>query len=164
VLPALRTRPALLVSLGLGAAFAPALLPLACGPTAIGADACRKIEGARCEAAAACGFDEAEIEDCKLLYQDQCLHGIENTEHRPTDTDTEACVAAVKAAGDCAASGVETMSGCPAAPVIAGIPDRAPCDIVLSRAHELQACAFAEGAPDAGTVMDAAGDADATTD
>ncbi|MEZ4298216.1 MAG: hypothetical protein R3B70_24905 [Polyangiaceae bacterium] len=130
-------------------AFATALaLCLAgCGPEAIGVDACRKIESARCDAAAACGFDEAEVADCKLLYTDQCLHGIENKDHRPTETETEACVAAVTAAGDCAADGVPAISGCAGAPLVAGAKDRSPCDIVLSHAEDLSACAFA--VPDA---------------
>lgn len=163
--PAPRLRHALLVSLGLGAAVAPALLYLGCGPTGVGVESCRQIEGARCEAAAFCGFDEAEVDDCKLVYMDQCLHGIENAGYRPTEGDTEACVAAVKAAGDCAAAGVEDMSGCPAAPLVEGAPDRAPCEIVLSRAHELEACAFAVGVPDAGTGTDAGADAgDAAAD
>jgi hypothetical protein len=160
VLRAPRLRHALLVTLGLGAALAPALLPAGCGPTGVGVDACRQIESARCEAAAHCGFEPTEVDDCKLVYNDQCLHGIENAGYRPTDGDTEGCVAAVKAAGDCAANGVASMSACPAAPLVAGTPERAPCDIVLSRAHELEACAFAEGEPDAGTVADAS-DADA---
>lgn len=146
-----RLRHALLVSLGFGAALVPALVPLGCGPEAVGVDACRKIEGARCEAAAACGFDEAEVADCKLIYADQCLHGIENASYRPTETDTEACVAAVQAAGQCAADGVARMSGCPSAPLVAGAADLAPCDVVLKRAHDLSACAFAQAEPDAGT-------------
>ena len=164
MLPALRLRHALLLTLGLGAALAPALVPLGCGPQPIGVEACRQIESARCEAALACGFDEAEVDDCKLVYADQCLHGIENAEHRPTETEIEACVAAVKAAGDCAATGVEKMSACPAAPLAEGTPDRAPCDVVLSLAHELSACAFAEAEPDAGTTTDAGADGDAATD
>jgi hypothetical protein len=159
-----RLRHALLVTLGLGAAVAPALVPLGCGPEAVGVESCRQIESARCEAAAACGFDEAEVADCKLLYTDQCLHGIENAGYRPTETDTEACVAAVKAAGDCAAAGVELMSACPAAPLVPGTPDRAPCTVVVSLAHELAACAFAEGEPDAGTPDSGAADGDAATD
>lgn len=154
MLTPLRLRHALLVTLGLGAAVAPALLPLGCGPEAVGVESCRKIESARCDAAAACGFDEGKIADCKLLYADQCLHGMENSAYRPTETDTEACIAAVTEAGNCAANGVTKMSACPAAPLIPGLLDRSPCDIVLVRAHELAACNFAEAEPDAGTVTD----------
>lgn len=140
---------ALLVALCGGAAALP-FVPLGCGPEAIGVESCRKIESARCDAAAACGFSEAEVADCKLLYNDQCLHGIENADHRPTEDDTEACVAAVTATGDCARSGVAKMSACPAAPLVEGAIDHAPCSVILSSAHELSACAFAEGEPDAG--------------
>lgn len=150
MLPPFRLRAALLVSLGLACAVAPVVVA-GCGPESIGVESCRKIEGARCEAAAACGFSADEVANCKLLYNDQCLHGIENKAHRPTETETEACVAAVQAAGACAAAKVKKMSDCPAAPVIAGAEGGSPCDIVMSSAHKLDACSFAATDADAGT-------------
>ena len=151
MLPVPRSRHALLLLVGLGAALPPAILAAGCGPEPIGVESCRKIEDARCSAAAACDFTEDEVADCKLFYADQCLHGIENSGHRPTEKETEACVAAVTAAGQCAAAGAKKMSECPAAPLVAGATDRAPCDVVLTFAHELDACAFVEADPDAGT-------------
>lgn len=157
-----RLRNALLVSLGLGGAISPAFFSSGCGPEAIGVESCRKIEGARCEAAGSCGFSPEDVADCKIIYGDQCLHGIENKAYRPTEPDTEACVAAVRATGVCAGKGVKKMSGCPQAPLVAGAADESPCDIVLSLVHRLDACAFAAADPDAGApASDAAADADA---
>lgn len=151
MLPPARLRHALLFLAGLGVVLPPAVLASGCGPEAVGVESCRKIEDARCAAAASCGFTEDEVANCKLVYADQCLHGIENSAHRPTETETEACVAAVTAAGQCAAAGAKNMSDCPAAPLADGTVDRAPCEIVLTFAHELDACAFVEADADAGT-------------
>jgi hypothetical protein len=160
VQPPFRLSKALLVSVGLACAVAPAAVS-GCGPEAIGVEACRKIEGARCEAAAACGFSEEDVADCKLIYTDQCLHGIENKTHRPTGAEADACVAAVQAAGACAAAGTQQMSACTSAPVIAGSENETPCTIVLSLAHRLTACSFAETDADAGTpTTDSGSDAD----
>lgn len=148
--------------MGLGGALSPALVSSGCGPEGVGIEACRRIESARCEAAASCGFSEDQVENCKLIYTDQCLHGIENKAYRPTDTDTSECIAAVKATGACAAAGVNKMSGCPQAPLVAGSADDSPCDIVLHLAQRLDACSFVETDSDAGTpTTDAATDADA---
>jgi hypothetical protein len=150
VLSAPRLRHALLFLVGPGGALAPAFLGSGCGPQPVGVEACRKIEGARCDAAIHCNFTEEDVADCKLVYADQCLHGIENESHRPSETETEACVAAITAAGACAAAGAADMSACPDAPMAQVTVSRSPCDVVLLHAHELAACAFVVGA-DAGT-------------
>ncbi len=152
MLPVLRLRFALILSAGLGCALAPLLLSAGCGPAAVGVEACRKIESARCEAALSCNLTKDEVESCKLLYQDQCLHGIENTAHRPSEPEVAACVDAVKATGACAANQVATMNDCPAAAVVSDAAGaKTPCEIVLSSAHELVACAFADAPDDGGT-------------
>lgn len=135
--------------------MAPAFVSSGCGPEPIGVESCRRIEGARCEAAASCGFSEDDVADCKLIYADQCLHGIENKGHRPIESETDACIAAITAAGACAAAGVTKISDCPEAPLAAGAADDSPCDIVLSVADHLDACAFVAIDGDAGTVADA---------
>ncbi len=152
MLPVLRLRHALILAAGLGCALAPTFLSVGCGPAPVGVEACRKIESARCDAALSCGLTKDEVESCKLLYQDQCLHGIENTAHRPTEPEVTACVDAVSATGACAAQGVKTMNECVTAAVVSDTAGaKTPCDIVLSAAHELSACAFADAPDDAGT-------------
>lgn len=152
MIPALRFQHALILAAGLGCALAPAVLSAGCGPAAVGIEACRKIEGARCEAAVSCGFTKDQVEDCKLLYQDECLHGIENTAHRPSETEVNECVAAVKATGACAASAVATMKDCAGAAVTSDTAaGEKPCDLLLKSAHELSACAFTIAPADAGT-------------
>ncbi|MBK8258757.1 MAG: hypothetical protein IPK82_39635 [Polyangiaceae bacterium] len=131
------------VFVGFGALVS-GLFHTGCGPQPVGVESCRKIETARCEGAVQCGFTEDQVKDCKLLYHDQCLHGIENAEHRPTEAETEACVAAVESASQCAASGALTMEGCKGANVISGAESRTPCEIIISFAHELSACSFAK--------------------
>lgn len=60
-------------------------------------------------------------------------------------------VRAVDDAGQCAAAGAKNMVDCPSAPLVDGTVDRTPCEIVLTFAHELDACAFVEADADAGT-------------
>ncbi len=151
MLPNLRFHHALLFAAGLGCAITPVVLSAGCGPSAVGVEACRRIEDARCDAAASCGMAKDQIADCKLFYQDQCLHGIENTAHRPTEAELSACIASVKATAACADGGVKTMSACADAPVLDEAKGVAPCDVLLSAAHQLTACAFADAPDDAGT-------------
>ncbi|XYI03241.1 hypothetical protein ACMHYB_27165 [Sorangium sp. So ce1128] len=149
--------------LGLGAVI---LASQSCGNDAVGVDACRQIERARCEAAAVCGFNEAQVKTCSEFYWDQCLHGIENvstsgsTGADPVTVDTsdakvQACVAAIGAARDCASSKVASMAECPAAPPAPGEDGSvSPCAVITQKAHVLEACAFVvqpPEAPDGGT-------------
>jgi hypothetical protein len=82
----LSVRVLLLAALALGLAGA-----LACGADPVGVDACRQIEGARCENANSCGIDlskpvhrgdslSIDITACKRFYDDACLHGLVTTE------------------------------------------------------------------------------------
>ncbi len=85
-----------------------------CGTKAVGVEVCRSIEEARCEAVASCPspYGVEDVEACQRFYRDHCLHGLD-TEDEPSDTAVKRCVAAVKAAGRCAAEDPEaTLADC----------------------------------------------------
>lgn len=101
---------AAVVALGLAGA-------LACGTEPVGVDACRKIEGARCENAKSCGIDlsspvhrrdsptpdgqdQQDVGACKRFYEDACLHGLVTTVD-PGAVATQACVDAINGTQDC---------------------------------------------------------------
>ncbi|WP_437820485.1 hypothetical protein [Sorangium sp. So ce1078] len=128
-----------------------------CGNDAVGIDACRKIEAARCEAAAACpewvGSADADerVKACVEFTWDQCLHGIANdgtggdnrAAAEPKDEQVKACVDAVGAARKCAGDKVASMAECSAAPLAEGVDGAiSPCDVITRKAHALEACAF----------------------
>lgn len=81
----------------------------ACGTDAVGIEACREIEGARCELAPACGIDMSipkhwggsgtDVTSCQRYYRDACLHGLASG-IEPGNVALQDCVAAVRA-GDC---------------------------------------------------------------
>ena len=86
-----------LAALALGLATA-----LACGTDGVGVDACRQIEGARCESANSCGIDlskpvhrtdspSGDVGACKRYYEDACLHGLVTTED-PGAVKVQDCV------------------------------------------------------------------------
>lgn len=84
------------VSLALSLVGAPA-----CGTDAVGVDACREIEAARCDRAVECqipldsprpGGDP--VAACRRFYLDACLHGIQSGKD-PTVPERKACVDAV---------------------------------------------------------------------
>ncbi|WP_438001959.1 hypothetical protein WMF26_22100 [Sorangium sp. So ce185] len=140
------------VLLGLGAVT---LATQSCGTAAVGIDACRQIETARCEAAAACpawvGSADADerVDACVEFVWDQCLHGIENAgteDHpapEPTGSQIKACVDAIGATRKCAADNVASMAECSAAPPAHGADGAlSPCEVITKRAHALKACAF----------------------
>ena len=135
--------------------------PTSCGSDAVGVDACRAIETARCEAATACGFTDEKVQSCTLFSRDECLHGVENADAgEPAATSVDACVAAVNATAACAKAGAKTIEGCAGAKLLDGADVKlAPCVILQDKVELLAACAFATlvPAPDAGT--DAATDA-----
>ncbi len=73
----------------------------ACGTDAVGVDACREIEAARCKRAAECAIaldaprpagDPTAA--CERFYLDACLHGIQSG-REPTVPQRKACVDAV---------------------------------------------------------------------
>jgi hypothetical protein len=78
----------------------------ACGTDAVGVQACRQIEEARCRRAPACGISidppyhtgGSDVDECIRFYDDACLHGL-TTGDTPSGTQLEACVAAINGAG-----------------------------------------------------------------
>lgn len=129
-----------------------AALSAHCGSDAVGIDACHRIEDKRCEVAPACGAEFVDVDACKDFYRDQCLAGIENAEHSPTESEVKACEAAIGAAADCAKAGKKTIGECAGAQVVAAAdPKKTPCQMVTQTTHQLAACAFLAAAPaDAG--------------
>jgi hypothetical protein len=93
----LSVRVLVLGALALGLAGA-----LACGAEPVGVDACRQIEGARCENANSCGIDlskpvhrgdtpSIDVGACKRYYDDACLHGLVTTED-PGAVKVQECI------------------------------------------------------------------------
>lgn len=143
-----------------GRACAPLAAPLAslaivalavshCGTDAVGIDACRNIESARCEAAPSCpnvtetSWTEGDVLECKRFYRDQCLHGVEDVTHTPSEVEVKACVDAIAGTAKCAKSGNPTMAECNV-PLVADVSPSAitPCAAILETVHLLAKCAF----------------------
>jgi hypothetical protein len=94
----------------------------ACGPEAVGVEACRKIEQVRCESAQACGIDlsqpvhsgdkpENNVAACIRYYDDQCRHGLV-TSVEPGAHAVDECVNAI-INGDCSiVEAPETHEAC----------------------------------------------------
>jgi hypothetical protein len=72
-----------------------------CGTDAVGVEACRSIESARCEAALACGLVQ-DVAQCRRFTRDHCLHGLAVEE--PGSRGLARCVADIETAGSCARS------------------------------------------------------------
>jgi len=72
-----------------------------CGTAAVGIDACRDIETARCEAAKYCGRID-DVAACQRFYRDHCLHGLAKGVESPADDEVAACVQTIERAGQCA--------------------------------------------------------------
>lgn len=145
----------------LGALSGAALLSYGCGTDAVGIDACRTIEEARCDAAPACTGDddtfgirtEEQVENCKALYRDQCLHGLENAGsddedgNEPSDGNINKCVKAIKATATCKRNQDATLDDksmeatCPEVAVVAGWGDKTPCQ-TLNEVENLVDCGF----------------------
>ncbi len=93
----------------------------ACSNDAVGVQACREIETARCEAAPACPsapFDLSSpapagdpVAACVRYYNDACLHGI-GTTVTPGNAAVSSCVAVIVAAGKAAASQRDSGAAC----------------------------------------------------
>ncbi len=132
-----------------GALGAVTLLSWGCSTEAVGIDACRRIESARCDAAPTCeGTDqafgittEAQIRNCKAFYIDHCLLGIENTEAEPGEEDVVPCEEAIVALGACQTNGVATMAECEGVTMVEGQEALTPCE-ALRNPETLSACAF----------------------
>ena len=94
------------------AAIPAVLAVVACGTDAVGVEACRQIEEARCKMAPNCpssGIDlskpvhrdspKTDIDACIRFYRDACLHGL-TTPTDPGQVAVKACVDAINQ-GDC---------------------------------------------------------------
>jgi hypothetical protein len=101
----------------LGAAAA-----VACGNDAVGVQACRQIETARCEVAPSCPtqfptFATVPVPDgdpvtaCVRYYNDACLHGIVTTV-APSQLSVNQCVAEIQAIGKIAATARDAGAAC----------------------------------------------------
>jgi hypothetical protein len=78
----------------------------ACGTDAVGVDACKRIEEARCQQAPACGIaleppyhtSGSDVSACIRFYDDDCLHGLASGTD-PGPTAVAACVTAIEQGG-----------------------------------------------------------------
>lgn len=142
-----RIRP--LVAFAFLAVSTAGLWSMGCGTDAVGKDACRRIETARCEAAPACA-DRAESPDieteddvsrCIEFYNDQCLHGLQDVANVPDDGNVDACVEAIAATAKCA--GAENISACGSPPELnsSEFDEDHACDI-LRHPQRLKGCRF----------------------
>jgi hypothetical protein len=87
------------------------LVAAGCGTDAVGVQACRQIQEARCQQAPACGIalqppyhgNGSDVDACIRFYNDQCLHGLASGAD-PGQIAVNKCVAAINrapAAGGC---------------------------------------------------------------
>ena len=82
-----------------------------CGTDAVGVDACRQIQQARCKQAPSCGIEApnhtsgTDVDACIRFYNDACLHGL-SSGMDPGPASVNACVDAINRApqmdGGCA--------------------------------------------------------------
>ena len=81
----------------------------ACATDAVGVDACRQIEYARCDAASHCPgtFGTINSATCRRFYRDHCLHGLAGQD--PGVAKVRACVQAIEALGECVSSNGEAV-------------------------------------------------------
>lgn len=126
-----------------------------CDNGAVGVDACREIEFARCGAVAGCPNSpvetEEDVEHCKLHYRDQCLFGMPDGIN-PDQPAVTGCVTALQLArrcwdggqnlGDCIAAAA--VDGAPAPTLVGGVdPTLTGCDAIMFP-QILEACSFLE--------------------
>ncbi|MDX2053730.1 MAG: hypothetical protein SFV15_15115 [Polyangiaceae bacterium] len=78
---------------------ATAHVSLGCGTEAVGVEACRKIENARCASFKQCGL-LTDLDACQRYYRDQCLGGVPG-KVTPNATQVNSCVAAIAADATC---------------------------------------------------------------
>jgi hypothetical protein len=109
----------------------------ACGTDAEGVSECRDIEYVRCEAGAYCS-EFRNVSACRRFTRDHCLHGL-SVGDVPA-SQTQACVEALRRAGDCAREQGPTTDPDACASNIESNADTI-CDVVL-RPELAEACAF----------------------
>ncbi|MBW2529545.1 MAG: hypothetical protein JRI23_35535 [Deltaproteobacteria bacterium] len=119
-----------------------------CDNGAVGVEACREIEVARCRAVVGCPTSPVEtdedVENCELHYRDQCLFGMADSIN-PDQPAVTGCVAAIEQARACWDSG-QTLGDCSAElgvpELVAGIdPAVTGCDGIMFP-QILAGCAF----------------------
>lgn len=128
-----------------------------CSTDAVGIEACRTIQMARCEVAPTClgeqGFTietEEQVENCKTYYIDGCLVGVENPgveDNPPDDADTtgKECEEAIRALGACKTAGESDLaSDCKAAGLRDGEDAATTLCMALDRPEVLKKCAWLE--------------------
>ena len=115
-----------------------------CGTKAVGVDACRDIEQARCRAGDPCGLID-DVAACERYYRDHCLHGLATAP--PAGASVEACVQVIRGAGECAESDPETpLEECESSVPAPTFGLATACDVV--RHPELATeCAFLTDTP-----------------
>jgi len=115
----------------------------ACGTDAVGTEACRKIEQARCRKAGVCPDlalrGAIGVEECVQYARDRCLHGLAVADPGPPGVD--ACVSAIEQATSCE---------------IVALPETAPACAFLKPTPP-PVDAGAETSPDDATDLDAPG-------
>jgi hypothetical protein len=108
-----------MASFSLGAVALAAVLAAStiagCGTDAVGVDACRSIEQARCQKAPSCpalGITGNQgVEECAQFARDRCLHGTAVAD--PGAAAVDACVKAIAADATCAiVAAPETAPAC----------------------------------------------------
>ena len=122
-----------------GGALIFAGIAIACGSDAVGVDACKQIEDARCMRAPACDIDISDplhrtgtdVSSCIRYYDTACQHGVDLTT-APSTTEVNACVAAVTNGACSVVTTPESDPGCSWLIVVvadAGVDaDAADCD------------------------------------
>ncbi len=121
---------------------------LACSTDAVGVDACRTIETARCKLAPTCAAVKGspkiktttQVDNCVSYYHDHCLVGLENAKAGdPAKSAIDGCVSALTQTIACQKAGEETMASCDGVDV--DDSTMTPC-AVFSAPEHLTACKF----------------------
>jgi hypothetical protein len=159
-----RWLPRLLLAVGL-AALPAGVAVLSCGTGAVGVDACRTIEEARCQLAPMCSPTMFDVGRCTRFYRDECLVGIQDTtitDNNALATDAQNCVAALNAIAACGAGD----AGCAALDLVpdascadGGYDPTSPCNVILYCPEVLGECSFVVQPADAGTATGTTTDA-----
>jgi len=97
------------------------ILASACGTDAVGVEACRQIEEARCKRAPQCGIDMSlpvhrdtpshDVDACIRYYRDACLHGLATTKE-PGAVQVQACIDAINTPDCTVVKNPETNPAC----------------------------------------------------
>jgi uncharacterized membrane protein YgcG len=125
-----------------------------CGTSAVGIDACRDIERARCRASEACGTVDG-VAACERYVRDHCLHGLADAP--PSQAVVDGCVQVIVSAGKCAEGDPEArLEDCDPFVTESEPSLILACDVVAhpERADE---CAFLLDVPDEGSAGQNAG-------